>query len=115
MIIIYIMNSSSVLDGGFALYALFVLVSLVTSSYLFHNCLVMFKDKFTCCAMLVVALGVLTYIVCLSIVNTSQQNLQSKYEQSVRYMVDGTFLLVLGVALTYMISPMLGKVKLPKM
>ena len=42
-------------------------------------------------------------------------NLQNKYQLSVRYMVDGTFLLVSGVCLTYFLSPMLGKVKLPKM
>lgn len=109
------MNAPAVLDTSFAIYAIFILVSLATSSYLFHNCLVMFKNQFTCCALLVVALGVLTYIVCLSIVNTHQMNLQSKYQLSVRYMVDGSFLLVLGVCLTYFLAPMLGKVKLPKM
>ena len=109
------MNAPAVLDTSFSLYALFIVVSLATSSYLFHNCLVMFKSQFTCCAVLVVAICVLTYIVCLSIVNTSQSNIQNKYQLSVRYMVDGTFLLVSGVCLTYFLSPMLGKVKLPKM
>jgi hypothetical protein len=42
-------------------------------------------------------------------------NLPNKYQLSVRYMVDGSFLMVLGVCLTYFLAPMLGKVKLPKM